>query len=86
LSNSTFWGWRVFQNSPTLAPRGSGLTPTIRFHEYFRNLVKNVTLGTSEGTRVAQKLYNGLIKAGFAELPPVHINRRLPLLKFFRLS
>jgi hypothetical protein len=42
----------------------------IRFHEYFGNLVKNVTLGTSEGTRVAQKPYNGLIEAGFAELPP----------------
>jgi hypothetical protein len=41
----TFRGWRIFLNSPTLAPRGSGLTPTIRFHEYFGNLVKNVTLG-----------------------------------------
>jgi hypothetical protein len=42
-SDLTFRGWRVFLNSPTLAPRGSGLTPTIRFHEYFGNLVKNVT-------------------------------------------
>jgi hypothetical protein len=40
LSNLTFRGWRVFLNSPTVAPRGSGLTPTIRFHEYFGNLVK----------------------------------------------
>jgi hypothetical protein len=31
--NSTFWEWQVFLNSPTLAPRGSGLTPMIRFHE-----------------------------------------------------
>jgi hypothetical protein len=30
--DSTFRGWQVFLNSPTLAPRGSGLTPTIRFH------------------------------------------------------
>jgi hypothetical protein len=60
------------------------LTPTIRFHEHFGNLVKNVTLGTSEGTRVTQKPYNGLIEADFAELPPlVPINRRLPLLNFF---
>jgi hypothetical protein len=28
-----FEGERFFPNSPTLAPRGSGLTPTIRFHE-----------------------------------------------------
>jgi hypothetical protein len=33
LLNSTFRGWQVFLNSPTLAPRGSRLTPTIRFHE-----------------------------------------------------
>jgi hypothetical protein len=82
--NSTFRGWRVFLNSPTLAPRGSGLTPTIRFHEHFGNLVKNVTLRTSEWTRVTQKPRNSLIEAGFAELPPLApINRRLPLLKFF---
>jgi hypothetical protein len=31
---------RFFLNSPTLAPRGSGLTPTIRFRENFRILVK----------------------------------------------
>jgi hypothetical protein len=68
--NSTFRGWRVFLNSPTLAPRGSGLTPTIRFHEHFGNLVKHVTLGTSERTRVTRKPYNGLIEAGFVELPP----------------
>jgi hypothetical protein len=79
-----FRGWRVFLNSPTLAPRGSGLTPTIRFHKYFGNLEKNVTLGTSEGTHVTREPYNGLIEAGFAELPPLTpINRRLPLLNFF---
>jgi hypothetical protein len=55
LSNLTFRGWRVLLNSPTLAPRGSGLTPTIRLHESFGNLVKNVTLGTSEGTHVARE-------------------------------
>jgi hypothetical protein len=51
LLTSTFRGWQVFLNSPTLAPRGSGLTPTIRFHKNLRISVKNVTLGTSEGTR-----------------------------------
>jgi hypothetical protein len=35
------------------------LTPTIRFHESFGNLVKNVTLGTSEGTRVAREIEDG---------------------------
>jgi hypothetical protein len=30
-----FEGVRFFPNSPTLAPWGSGLTPTIRFHENF---------------------------------------------------
>jgi hypothetical protein len=59
LLSLTFRGWRVFLNSPTLAPRGSGLTPTIRFHEPFGNLVKNVTLGTSEGTRVARGAKGG---------------------------
>jgi hypothetical protein len=43
-----FVGVSFFLNSPTLAPRGSGLTPTIRFRENFWILVKNVTLGTSE--------------------------------------
>jgi hypothetical protein len=85
--NSTFRGWRVFLNSPTLAPRGSGLTPTIRFHEHFGNLVKNITLGTSEGTHVTRKPYNDLIEAGFAELPPlVPINRMIRLLNFFHRS
>jgi hypothetical protein len=55
LSNLNVSRVTVFLNSPTLDPRGSGLTPTIRFHEYFGNLVKNVTLRTSEGTRVARK-------------------------------
>jgi hypothetical protein len=80
--NSTFRGWQVFLNSPTLAPRGSGLTPTIRFHEN-QNFGKNVTLRTSEGTRVTRKPHNGLIEAS-AELPPLApINRRLPPWKFF---
>jgi hypothetical protein len=30
-----FEGVRILPNSPTLAPRGSGLTLTIRFHENF---------------------------------------------------
>jgi hypothetical protein len=54
-----FEGVWFFLNSPTLAPRGSGLTPTIRFHENFRILVKNVTFGTSEWTRVLREFRNG---------------------------
>jgi hypothetical protein len=30
-----FEGVRILTNSPTLAPRGSGLTPTIYFHKIF---------------------------------------------------
>jgi hypothetical protein len=46
-------------SSPTLARRGSGLTSTTRFHKNLRTLVKNVTLGTSEWTRVLRKSRNG---------------------------
>jgi hypothetical protein len=46
LSNSTFWGDGFFLNYPTLAPQGSRLTLTIRFHEKLWNSVKDVTLGT----------------------------------------
>jgi hypothetical protein len=58
-----FEGVRFFPNSPTLAPPGSRLTPTIRFYENFWILVKNVTLGTSEWTRVLRISHNGHIKA-----------------------
>jgi hypothetical protein len=68
--NSMFRGWRVFLNSPTLAPRGSGLTPMIRFHKNLRISVKNVTLGTSEGTRVTRKLCNGRPEARSWNYPP----------------
>jgi hypothetical protein len=67
---STFRGWHVFLNSPTLAPWGSRLTPTIRFHEHFRISVKNVTLGMSEGTRVTRKTRNYRIEARSQNCPP----------------
>jgi hypothetical protein len=44
-----FEGVRFFLNSPTLAPWGSGLTPTIRFHENFRILVKTTPLERRSG-------------------------------------
>jgi hypothetical protein len=66
---STFRGWQVFLNSPTLAPRGSGLTLMIRFHEHFRISVKNVTLKMSEGTRVIRKPRNGRIEAHSQNYP-----------------
>jgi hypothetical protein len=56
-------GDRFLPNSLTLAPLGSGLTPTIRFHENSRNSVKNFTLGTSEWTCVSLKTRNGCIEA-----------------------
>jgi hypothetical protein len=60
------------------------LTPTIRFHESFGNLVKNVTLRTSEGTRVTRETKDGWIEASFAELPlSGPINSGLRLLKNF---
>jgi hypothetical protein len=65
-----FEGDRFFLNSPTLASRGSGLTPTIRFHEKLWNSVKNVTLGTSEWTRVLQKSRNRQIEVSSWNWPP----------------
>jgi hypothetical protein len=65
-----FEGDRFFLNSPTLAPRGSGLTPTIRFHENLWISVKNVTLETSEWTRVLRKPLNGRIEADSWNCPP----------------
>jgi hypothetical protein len=84
LSNSTFRGWRVFLNSPTLAPRGSGLTLTIRFHDYFGNLVKkrhprNV-VGDTRRPGTLQRSDRGRFRG---TTPHVPINRRLPLLKLF---
>jgi hypothetical protein len=38
-----FKGGSFFLNSPTLAPRGSGLTPTIRFYENLWILVKKTS-------------------------------------------
>jgi hypothetical protein len=67
--NSTFRGWQIFLNNPNLAPRGSGLTPTIRFHEN-QNFSKNVTLGTSEGTRVTRKSRNCRLEARSRNYPP----------------
>jgi hypothetical protein len=61
---------KFFLNSPTLAPRGSRLTPTIRFHKNLWVLVKNVTLGTSEWTRVLRKPRNGRIKVSSWNCPP----------------
>jgi hypothetical protein len=59
-----------FLNSPTLAPRGSGLTPTIRFHEHFRISLKkchprNVG-GDTRHPGTSQRSNRGM----FAELPP----------------
>jgi hypothetical protein len=65
-----FEGVRVLPNSPTLAPRGSELTPTIRFHENSRIMERNVTLGTSEWTRVLWNTRNGHIEAVSWNYPP----------------
>jgi hypothetical protein len=77
-------GERFLPNSPTLVPRGSGLTLTIRFHENSRNSIKNVTLGTSEWTRVSLKTRNGHIKAVPRGYPFVPINRRGAVSIFYR--
>jgi hypothetical protein len=65
-----FEGDGFFLNSPTLAPRGSGLTPTIRFHEKLWSSVENVTLKTSEWTHVLRKSRNGRIEASSWNCPP----------------
>jgi hypothetical protein len=59
-----------FPEFPNTSPRGSGLTPAIRFHENLRISVKNVNLGTSEGTHVLQKSRNGRIEACSRNCPP----------------
>jgi hypothetical protein len=77
-ANPTFWGCKFFPNSPTLAPRGSGLTPTIWFHENSWILVKNNTLVTSEWTLVLRISRNGHIEAVFLKPPPLApINKEL---------
>jgi hypothetical protein len=67
---STFRGWQVFLNSPTLAPRRSGLTLTIRFHDNLRISVKkrhprNVR-GDTRHPETSQRSNRG----AFVELPP----------------
>jgi hypothetical protein len=65
-----FEGVRFFPNSPTLAPWGSGLTSTIRFHKNFWILVKkhhprNVRVDTRPPD-FSQRSYRG----SFLKLPP----------------
>jgi hypothetical protein len=74
-----FEGGRFFLNSPTLAPRRSGLTPTIRFHGNFWISVKNITHGTSEWTRVLWKPHNVRIEASSWNCPLAPINGELSL-------
>jgi hypothetical protein len=69
-SSDCFEGERFFLNSPTLATRGSRLTPTIRFHENSWNLVKkhhprNVGVDTCLPENL-QRSYRG----GSSGLPP----------------
>jgi hypothetical protein len=82
-ANPAFRGCKVFPNSLTLAPRGSGLTPTIWFHENFWILVKNVTLGTSELTLVIWISRNGHTEAVSWNCPPAPINREACAVKNF---
>jgi hypothetical protein len=60
-----------FPEFPNTSPSGKWVDSDDPIPQTFLKLVKNVTLGTSEGTRVTQKPYNGLIEAGFADLPPL---------------
>jgi hypothetical protein len=64
-----FEGDSFFLNSPTLVPRGSELTPTIWFHENLWISVKNVTLRTSEWTRVLWKPRNCRIEVSSSNRP-----------------
>jgi hypothetical protein len=79
-----FEGVRFFPNSPTLAPRGSGLTLMIRFHENSWILVKkcnprNVGVDTHP-LDLSQQSYRG----SFLKLPPLSpINRELCTVNFF---
>jgi hypothetical protein len=73
-------------NSPTLAPRGSGLTPTIRFHEHFRISVKKSPSERRRGHASPGNI--ATVESRHVRrttTPPAPINRRLPLLNFFSL-
>jgi hypothetical protein len=78
-SNSSFRGWRVFLNSPTLAPRGSGLTPTIRFHEYQKFSKKRHPRNVGGDTRRLETLQRSDRGRFRGTTPLAPINRR-PLL------
>jgi hypothetical protein len=78
-----FEGVRFSPNSPTLAPRGSELTLMIQFREYPWILVKNVTLGMSEWTRVLRISRNGHIEAVSWNYPLSPINRDVHTVKKF---
>jgi hypothetical protein len=68
-----FEGIRFLPNSPTLAPRGSGLTPTIRFHENSWILVKK----TSPSERRSGHVSSGKFATFRETIPLTPINREL---------
>jgi hypothetical protein len=78
---------QIFLNSPTLAPRGNGLTPTVRFHENLRISVKKRHPRNIGGDTRHPETSQRSNRDAFAELPPLApINRRLPLSKIFHRS
>jgi hypothetical protein len=74
-----------FPEFPSTSPSGKRVDSDDPIPRTFRNFSKNVTLGTSEGTRVTRKPRNGRIEARLQNYPPPPrpINSQLPLLNFF---
>jgi hypothetical protein len=74
-----------FHEFPNTSPSGKRVDSDDPIPRTFRNFSKNVTLGTSEGTRVTREPRNGRIEARSQNYPAplTPINRRLLLLKFF---
>jgi hypothetical protein len=73
-----------FPEFPNTSPSGKRVDSDDPIPRIIRKFSKNVTLGTSEGTRVVREIKDGWIEASFAELPlPGPINSGLSLLKNF---
>jgi hypothetical protein len=82
-----FEGGRFFLNSPTLAPWGSGLTPTIRLHENFQILVKKMSPSERQSGHASSGNFATVELRRVLETAPLTpINRELSLYKIFTVS
>jgi hypothetical protein len=64
FDNPTFRGWQGFTEFPNTSPSGKRVDSDDPFPRKPTNSGKNVTLGTSEWTRVLRESRNGRIEVG----------------------